>query len=209
MSAPIYHPDILQGTDEWHAIRAGKWTASAGAKIMGGLETQGLKDLVKDLAWGRVFGKTDRGYSGASMQRGHEIEPEARENFAFAHDTEVEQVGFVEHGRIPFLGWSPDGLHANRTRGLEIKSLEHKAWIDFEEARQVPSEYRWQCKIAGMVGALDGLDFYVFHPLAGGICIPVEINASDADQIEGRLTLLETRVQARVERLLNFKGIAA
>lgn len=206
MIAPVYYPEIIQGTDEWHAIRAGKWTASSAAKFMGGLETQGLKDLVKDLAWGRVFGKTDRGYSGASMQRGHELEPEAREAFAFEHDAEVEQVGFVEHGRIAFLGWSPDGLFAQRRRGLEIKCLEHKAFIDFFESRQVPSEYRWQVKTACMVGALDGLEFYVYHPLAGGIAVPVEITDADKDQIEGRLSILEPRVQTLVDRLMERKA---
>lgn len=206
MSAPVYHPQITQNTPEWDAIRAGKWTASSGAKIMGGLETQGIKDLVKDLAWGRVFGKTDRGYSGKSMERGHEIEPEAREAFAFAHDAEVEQVGFVEHGRIENFGWSPDGLHKQRRRGLEIKCLEHKAWIDFHESRAVPSEYRWQVKFACMVGQLDGLDFYVYHPLAGGIVVPVEIIAADKDQIEGRIALLEPRVQTLVDRLLERKA---
>ncbi|MFD0738285.1 YqaJ viral recombinase family protein [Lysobacter koreensis] len=208
MSAPVYHPEIEQGTDDWHAIRAGKWTASSGAKIMGGLDTQGLKDLVKDLAWGRVFGKTDRGYSGKSMERGHELEPEAREAFAFEHDATVEQVGFVEHGRIAYLGWSPDGLHAQRKRGLEIKCLEHKAFIDFFECRQVPSEYRWQVKIACMVGALDGLDFYVYHPLAGGITVPVEITDAEKDQIEGRISILEPRVQALVDRLMERKAAA-
>lgn len=205
MSAPIYHEQIIQNTPEWDAIRAGKWTASSGAQIMGGLETQGLQDLVKDLAWGRVFGKTDRGYTGASMRRGHEGEPEARDSFAFEHDAEVEQVGFVMHGRIPFFGWSPDGLHANRKRGLEIKCLEHKAYIDFFESRQVPSEYRWQVKIACMVGGLDGLDFYVYHPLAGGIVVPVEITNADKDQIEGRIALLEPRVQTLVDRLTERK----
>jgi putative phage-type endonuclease len=206
MSAPIYHPGIVQNTEAWDDIRRGKWTASNGAKIMGGLETQGLKDLVKDLAWGRAIGRPDRGYNGKSMERGHELEPEARNSFAFDFDAVIEQVGFVEHGRIPYFGWSPDGLHAKRRRGLEIKCLEHKAWIDFFQRPQVPSEYVWQTKIACMVGQLDALDFYVYHPLAGGMAITVEITDTDKDQIEGRIALLEPRVQALVDRLLERKA---
>lgn len=197
----VYYPDIQQGTPEWDAIRAGKWTASSAAKIMGGLTTQGLKDLIKDVAWGRVFGKTDAGFSSAAMQRGHEVEPEARDWFAFAHDADVEQMGFVAHGRIAHVGWSPDGLHANRRRGLEIKSLLHKAWLDVFDSGEVPSEYRWQAKFACFVGELDGLEFVVYHPLAGGIVIPVEITSSEKDQIEGRIAVLEPQVQAIVDRL--------
>lgn len=206
MKLPIYHPEIQQNTPEWDAIRAGKWTASSGAKIMGGLETQGLKDLVKDLAWGRVFGKTDRGYSGKSMERGHELEPEARESFAFAHDAEVEQVGFVEHATIPHLGYSPDGLHANRRRGLEIKCLEHKAWIDVFQKREIPSEYRWQVRFGCFIGQLEAMDFYVYHPLAGGIDLVGTITDSEKDQIEGRITILELRVQTLVDRLMERRA---
>lgn len=209
MTGPVYHPDIQQNTPEWDAIRAGKWTASSGAKIMGGLTTQGLKDLIKDLAWGRVFGKTDSGFTSKAMDRGHEIEPQARDWFAFQHDAVIEQVGFVEHGRIPNLGWSPDGLYSQRRRGVEIKCLLHKAWMDVHEERQVPSEYRWQCRFACFIGGLDQIDFVAYHPFPGGIVIPMGITDSERDQIEGRLTVLEPMVQARVDRLLEHKELAA
>lgn len=205
MTGPIYFPEIVQGTEEWHEIRAGCWTASSGAKIMGGLETQGLKDLVKDVAWGRVFGRPDSGYNNASMQRGHEIEPEARDSFAFEREVDVEQMGFVKHRRIPHLGWSPDGLHSERKRGLEIKCLEHKAWIDTFEKREIPSVYRWQVKIACFVGGLDGMDFYVYHPLAGGIALDASITDAEKDQIEGRIAVLESRVQPLIDRLTERK----
>lgn len=206
MTGPVYHSQIVQNTPEWDAIRSGKWTASNAAKIMGGLTTQGLKDLIKDLAWGRAIGKPDRGYSGRSMERGHEVEPEAREAFAFEHDSDVEQVGFVEHGRIPHLGWSPDGLLANRRQGLEIKCLEHKAWIDVFNTRELPSEYRWQAKFACFVGHLEHLKFWVYHPLAGGLLLHAEITPSEQDQIEGRIAILEPQVQALAERLLERKA---
>lgn len=198
---PAYHFDIDQGTPAWNAIRAGKWTASSAAKIMGSLTTAGLKDLIKDVAWGRVFGETDSGFTSKAMDRGHEIEPEARDWFAFEHGASVEEVGFVEHSRIAHVGWSPDGLHANRTRGVEIKCLLHKAWMDVEESREIPSEYRWQAKFACWVGELDGLDFVVYHPRAGGIVIPTEITGSDKDQMEARISILEPMVQARIDRL--------
>lgn len=206
MNTPVYFPEIEQNTPAWDRIRLGNWTASSAAKIMGGLKTDGLASLIKDLAWGRVFGETDRGYSGKSMERGHHFEPEAREAFAFEHDAEIEQVGFVMHGRIPHMGWSPDGLHAKRQRGVEVKCLEHKAWIDVFERREIPSEYRWQVKFACMVGALEAMDFWVYHPLAGGILLQAEITPSEMDQIEGRLSILEPQVQALVDRLTERKA---
>lgn len=206
MTGPIYYPEIVQGTPEWDAIRAGKWTASSAAKIMGGLTTQGLKDLIKDVAWGRVYGKTDSGFTSAAMQRGHEVEPEARDWFAFERGSVVEEMGFVQHRTLPHVGWSPDGLHAGRKRGVEIKCLLNKAWLDVFESGEVPSEYRWQAKFACFVGELDGLDFVVYHPLAGGICIPVEITNDDRDQITARLSILEPKVQDLINRLEERKA---
>lgn len=206
MIAPIYHPEIVQGTPEWDAIRAGKWSASKGAVIMGGLETQGLKDYILDLAWGRVFGPPDTGFKSKAMERGHLVEPESREWFALLRDVEVEECGFVEHGRIPHFGWSPDGLYNRRRSGIEAKCPLHKAWMHVEETGKVPSEYRWQCKIACFVGQLDGLDFIAYHPRAGGLTVPVEITDSEKDQIEARIALLEPKVQARVDRLLERKA---
>lgn len=201
MPEPIYHTDIVQGGDAWHAIRAGKWTASKGAEIMGGLTTKGLDDLVKDIAWGRVFGPTDPGFQSDAMKRGSEIESEARDWFAFDRGVSIEEVGFVEHPTIQNLGWSPDGLFADRKRAVEIKCPLHRGWIDTELDRAIPSQYRWQCKIACFVGGLDGIDFVNYHPLAGGVVITLEITDSERDQIEARIALLEPRVQAIVNRL--------
>lgn len=206
MTGPIYHPDIVQGTPEWDAMRAGKWSASKGAVIMGGLDTQGLKDLILDLAWGRVFGPPDSGFKSKAMERGHLVEPDARDWFAYEHDVAVEEVGFVEHGRIPHFGWSPDGLYNQRRNAIEAKCPLHKAWMHVHEKRKVPSEYRWQCLIACMVGRLDGLKFVCFHPRAGGLTVDVEITDSDKDQIEGRIAVLEPKVQAHVDRLMERKA---
>lgn len=206
MIAPIYHPEIVQGTPEWDAIRAGKWSASKGAVIMGGLDTLGLKDLILDLAWGRVFGSPDPGFKSKAMERGHLVEPESRDWYAFTRDVTVEEIGFVEHGRIPHFGWSPDGMFNQRRNAIEAKCPLHKAWMCVEETGKVPSEYRWQCKFACLVGQLDGLDFVAYHPKAGGLIVPVEITDSEKDHIEGRIAILEPKVQARVDRLMERKA---
>lgn len=206
MTGPIYHPEIVQGSAAWDAIRAGKWSASKGAVIMGGLDTLGLRDLILDLAWGRVFGAPDPGFKSRAMERGHLVEPESRDWFAFTRDVFIEECGFVEHGRIPYLGWSPDGLYNERRRAIEAKCPLHKAWMHVEETGKVPAEYRWQCKFACFVGRLEGLDFVAYHPKAGGLTVPVEITDADKDQIEGRIAFLEPKVQARVDRLLERKA---
>lgn len=209
MSWPRYHPNIAQGSPEWHALRAGKWSASKGAVIMGGLETAGLGDYIKTLAWERVYGPTaEEGYKSAAMERGHVVEVEAREWYAFNADATVEEMGCVEHATIPNVIWSPDGLMHQRKHGVEIKSPLHKGWMEVKRTGKVPAEYRWQARFAQFVGELDGLDFVVYHPSAGGIVIPCEITSIEREQIEERIALLEPKVAEWVAILTEKKEAA-
>lgn len=206
MSAPIIHRGFAQHQPDgspdprWMAIRSGKWTASHAAAIMskigerGGM-TLGLQDLVKSVAWGRVYGADNEPrYQSSAMQRGNEMEAEARDWYAFTSDALIDEVGFVEHATIPHVGWSPDGLFAVDTAGIEIKCLLHKAWMDVKRTHQVPPEYRWQCRWAMWVGQLESLDFIAYHPQAGGIVIPCEVTGDEKQQMADRVELLEVRV---------------
>jgi hypothetical protein len=217
-ASPIYHDDIAQHSDEWYAMKAGKWSSSCAATIMGGLGTKGLDDLCATIAWERVHGPVDEArFQSAAMRRGNELEPEARDWLAFNHDVSIAECGFVEHARIANVGWSPDGIYLpHRKRAPEIKCLLHKAYMEVLSALDagkrgidaVPSEYRWQCRWGIWVGDLDGLDFTVYHPRASGIVIPVERDRNFEDQMEARVQLLEGRVSVLVDRLLERKAAA-
>ena len=204
---PVIHRDITQGSPEWFAIRAGKWSASNAGTIMGGLETSGLASLVKDIAWERVYGSTESdSYRSPAMERGSVMEAEARDWYAFTTGAEVEQVGFVEHATVPNVGWSPDGLCL--PRATEIKCPLHKAWMEVKRTGKVPAEYRWQCGWACWVGKLDGLDFVAYHPQAGGLLIPYEFDSALAEQMQDRVEALEVKVAAWVEILTDKKEAA-
>lgn len=203
----IIHRDIAQGSPEWFAIKAGKWSASDGATIMGGLETAGLASLIKDKAWERVYGSAEsESYRSPAMERGTLLEAEARDFYAFATGTDVQQVGFVEHATIANVGWSPDGLCL--PRATEIKCPLHKAWMEVKRTNKVPAEYRWQCAWACWVGQLDGLDFVAYHPQAGGLLIPYDFDAALAEQMAARVALLEAKVSEWVD-ILNDQQKAA
>lgn len=216
MNGPVYHDNVVQGTKEWDGVRAGKWSGSTSGAFMGGTkkaldDMKTVDDLVKRLAWERAFGPTEEPrYESDAMRRGHEYEGVAREWIAFQRDAIIGECGFVDHGRIPNFGVSPDGFYLpDRKRGVEIKCLLHKAYMHVLETRAVPSTYVWQVRCEMMVADLDELDFVVFHPGPGGLVITVERDKSFDDQIEARIALLEPKVQAHVERLLEFKNAGA
>lgn len=203
--SPRIHRDFAQHSPEWYAIKAGKWSASNAATIMGGLDTSGLASLVKDIAWERVYGPTEGGYQSPAMERGNILEAEAREFYAFATGCDVEQVGFVEHASVPHVGWSPDGIAA---RPVEIKAPLHKAWMEVKRTGKVPAEYRWQCNWACWVGQYDGIDFVAYHPQASGLVIPFDFAPELAEQMQARVALLETKVAEWVSILTDNQKAA-
>lgn len=207
MSGPVIHRDIEQGTDAWHSLRAGKWSASKAAIIMGGLDTAGLKSLIQDVAWERVYGPIGGGFKSAAMDRGNELEPESRDWYAFERGRAVEQVGMVEHATIPNVSWSPDGL-CEGAGAIEAKNPLHKAWMEVKRTGKVPSEYRWQCRWAMWVGELEWLDFVAYHPQAGGLIVPCEVTASEKQEMTERVALLEPKVAEWIEILTNQKKAA-
>lgn len=201
MSLPIFHYDVLQGTDEWHSLRAGKWSASKAAVIMGGLETSGLESLIKDIAWERVYGTIEGSFKSAAMERGNEMEPESRDWYAFEKGVAIDQVGFIEHATVPNVGWSPDGL-IGTDGAIEAKNPLHKAWMDVRRTGKVPSEYRWQTRWGMWVGQLYWMDFIAYHPKAGGLIVPCEVTAEEKEQMEERVYVLEKRVAVWMDILL-------
>lgn len=219
---PRYHLDVEQGTPEWDALRAGKWSASNAATIMGKLTNSGLEELIKDVAWERVFGPANEGrYYGRAMQRGHEVEPEARDWFAFERDVVVVECGMVEHAEIPHVSWSPDGLHAPASivqghervgprwlRGIEGKAPMHRAFMDMLRSGEIPPEYRWQCRWACWVGHLEAIDFVGYHPRLGGRVIECSITEADRDQMAARVYALEKRVAEWVDILQAQEALA-
>lgn len=192
---PIYHYDIQQGTDAWHALRAGKWGSSAAATIMGGLETDGLAKLVKRVAWERIYGPIGGGFKSAAMEHGTVTEPEARDWYAFERGAALTECGLVEHATIPNVSWSPDGLQGI-VGGVEAKCPQELAWMEVRRTGKIPSEYRWQCRWGQWVGQLEWLDFVAYHPKAGGLIIPSTVTDSEKEQMEARVYELEKRVSA-------------
>lgn len=106
---------VEQGSEEWHELRAGKYTGSNAHKL---------------LKYGaRAYSLTEPGTFGGNFwtKRGHLLEGEAIELFERITKLEVLRPGFVTNSRFPTCGYSPDGL-------LPAEVLEVKC---FDEARHL------------------------------------------------------------------------
>ena len=201
MTIQIFNCD--QGTEEWHLARAGIPTASMFATVMasgrGGGPSLTRAKYMRQLAGEVITGRPMEGYSNAHMDRGHEMEPEARELYAFATDTAPEQVGFIRNGE---KGCSPDSLIG--TNGmLEIKSKLPDLVIECWDRGDFPPEHKAQCQGALWVAEREWIDIVVYWP-----AMPVFIKrayrdepyiaemAKAVDQFNDELAAMVERVRA-------------
>lgn len=136
-----------QGSTEWLALRAGKFTGSRFAKLMavtkfGPSASRG--NLLVTLALERLTGEPEETYQNDAMRRGSEMEPLARGAYE-AHTGElVEQIAFVLHPSLPFVGVSPDGLlGADGLLEIKCPSSQEKHLEALRNATHA-DEYRWQ-----------------------------------------------------------------
>ncbi len=119
-------PDLIQGSDEWHAQRRGLVTASVVGKLVTGKtltpaandESRGLTAV---LVAERITGYTEPSYMNDDMLRGIEDEPRAVEVYS-EHYAPVTTTGFMVRDDFGFqIGYSPDGL-VGQDGLVEVKS---------------------------------------------------------------------------------------
>lgn len=150
------YEDIIQGSDEWKRIRAGKVTASRVADIIArtksGFSASREKyagELIAEILTGEP---AERAFTNAAMQWGNDQEPHARMAYEFMHDVAVVQVAFVDHPTIRGSGASPDGVVGDDGL-LEIKCPETHTHIETLRGGSVPSKYitqmMWQMACTG------------------------------------------------------------
>lgn len=153
-----------QGTDEWRQMRAGIPTASEFATVLAkgrsGGESKTRRTYLLKLAGERLTGEPAESYSNAHMERGKAMEAEARDAYAFMHDADYEQVGFIRNGNA---GCSPDGL-IGADGMVEIKTKLPHLQLEVLLANELPAEHVAQCQGALWIAEREWLDFVSYWP---------------------------------------------
>ena len=106
--------EFEQYSDEWWEARRGRFTASIASKVItptGKASTQYKSEIGRILAEQLGYQDNDRDFSSEWMDRGSDLEQEARAWFAIETGLDVHEVGFVSLEHLPF-GASPDGVIA-------------------------------------------------------------------------------------------------
>lgn len=156
-------PQIIQceqGSPEWFAARRGVPTASMFKAILAKGEGKTRKSYMLLLAAEIITGDPAETFQSAAMERGKQMEEEARDLYAFRHNVDLQRVGFIVNGR---MGASPDSLIAH-DGGLEIKTQRADLMAETILADRFPSEHKAQVQGNLMVTEREWWDLSVYWP---------------------------------------------
>ena len=160
--------ELIQGSDEWHAARVGKITASRLGDIMRktkwGESTYKAKVRL-ELAIERITGKSASSVvMNRAMLDGVEREPDARKLFEAVTGKEVAEVGSFDHPEIVNTSASPDGLIRGEDACLELKAPTHATHAKNLMQDSMPKNYVYQVQWQIACTESDFAYFASYHP---------------------------------------------
>jgi len=138
---------MIQGSPEWLALRAGKFTGSRFADLMAVTKSgpsASRANLITAIALERLTGEPEQTFQNDAMRRGTELEPLARGAYEAATGDLVQTVAFIQHPTMSYVGVSPDGFVGDDGM-VELKcpasQAKHLAYLRHGAHA---AEYRWQ-----------------------------------------------------------------
>ncbi len=120
---------VTQGEPEWKALRLGVPTASQAKRILTATYKVARTDYVDELMVEWILGAPADEAKSGWMDRGNDMEEEARLWYEMEHDVDTELVGFVTTDDATF-GYSPDFLVGDDGLG-EIKVPSAKKMVQY------------------------------------------------------------------------------
>ena len=148
-----------QRTEDWYNIRKGKMTASNAETIIA--NGKGLETYIYNLMAEYYSSAEKENYINADMQRGIDLEPEARLEFEFYTDLDVQEVGFIEYNE--FIGVSPDGLIGDDGL-IEIKCPNDSIYFKLLLSNNIKPEYIAQMQMQMYVTDRQYCYFVSYNP---------------------------------------------
>ena len=194
--------DAPQGTDEWLDARLGLLTAS---NFKAALSKGSARDtLMRKLAAEKAWGAREDSYKSAAMQRGNDLEAQARASFELDTGLTVTEVGLATNDTLPGMGASLDGLvgsSAESDVGLEIKCPLASTMAAYHAAGRLPSAYREQVAAQMLICELTTVHFYAWHPDCPPFHLVVSADAFDLDAIRSSAAVFVAELNDLVAKL--------
>ena len=187
---------VEQGSQEWLQMRLGHVTASNVSKVLAKGEGK-TRDAYKwQLISERLTGVIEEGYTNSEMQHGKDTEFQARMAYEIDKNVFVQQVDFIKHKHLLWVGVSPDGL-VEQDGMVEIKCPKTVTHLNTLKTKEVPKTYVPQMQMQMWVTERKWNDFVSFDPRLPThlqyICIRLEKDDKFIKMMEQEiLTFLES-----------------
>lgn len=211
-----------QRSEEWFQARLGKVTASKISDVLMKPTTAGYRNYRAQLVAERLTNTKAEMFCSDAMQRGTELEPDARACYEFITGNTVVEVGLVDHPTIKMSGASPDGIIGDIANdypvGAEIGLVEIKCpntanHIDYLTSGKAPAQYinqmQWQMACTGAMWC----DFVSYDPrLPENLQIfitRVERDNKKIEAMEASVISFLKEVDDMVEQLEQINGAKA
>jgi hypothetical protein len=135
----ILHTDIIQRSEEWFKIKLGKFSATDFQTVANGKKPT-IENLIYKKAAEIITGHyQENDFTNRHIERGVELEEEARVAFEMETGLSVLEVGFIELNE--FVGVSPDGIIGDNA-GLELKCKDDHTHLKC--LLNGDNSYKWQ-----------------------------------------------------------------
>ncbi len=148
-----------QRSSEWYEIRKGKMTASNAQAI--GNCGKGLESYILQVMSEYYEMTPEEKYTNSQLERGIELEEQARDIYEMLNNAKVEQVGFIEGDE--YSGCSPDGL-IGEDGGLEIKCHNNLTHFKLLLDKKIDSGYLWQIQMNLFITGRKWWDYMAYNP---------------------------------------------
>lgn len=198
--------DCDQNSPEWYQCRLGIPTASKFATVLasgrGGGESKTRREYLYKLAGEILTGEPMYSYQNDHMERGKEMESEARDMYVFLTDLEPQQVGFIRNGQ---KGCSPDSL-IGANGMLEIKTKLAHLQCEVLDYDELPSEHKAQCQGQLWVAEREWLDFCSYWPKLPLFAKRVYRDEAYIKKLSDEVDRFNNELAALVEKLRSRKA---
>lgn len=203
MSEITYYNDLIQGTEEWKAVRRGILTASQTKSLVTATGKIADNNDSRAIVFEKVSERIDRNaddyeFSNIHMERGNTFEPFARDLYS-EKVVPVQECGFVVRDFGGFkIGYSPDGIVGDDGL-IEIKcptKVKHikEICLDIE-----PKDYTMQMQTGLLVTGRKWIDYVSFYNGLHMRVVRVFPDLALHEKIKEATKVLEDNIKSNIE----------